>query len=217
MNKQTTRLTAALATSIVALTGFVAPSFAQAAPSDRTASPNAQVTQVHARDFDHRAKRGRSGDQRRGKSGHGPRTGMGPQGGIFGLACSKNGASRIENRVDGMADKLNLSDSQKPLFDTFRTQLLTAQTTFADSCGTAAKPAQKGNLADRLAERQSNMKARLAATDQVLPAFTAFYNSLDADQLAKLRKAGPRGKQMRKGWSRPGERSGEGAGRDDDA
>lgn len=64
---------------------------------------------------------------------------------IAGIACGPNATERLENRLDRIADRLELTAEQKPLFDTFRTTALTAQTGFADACK-AAMPADAADL-----------------------------------------------------------------------
>lgn len=64
---------------------------------------------------------------------------------LAGIACRPGAADRLENRLDRIAKRLDLTDTQKPLFDAFMTTALAAQTEFADACA-AAMPGQRAEL-----------------------------------------------------------------------
>jgi|GEM_PF-6383186 len=123
---------------------------------------------------------------------HGQRMGRhapNPSAGLLNFVCSERGATRLERMLGALAERLELTDQQTPLFETFRTQALTAQTAFADGCA-AERPT---NLLDRLTQRQDRLGAQLQAWEAVMPSFAAFYQSLDADQQAKFERRGKRG------------------------
>lgn len=64
---------------------------------------------------------------------------------LAGIACRPGAADRLESRLDRIAKRLDLTDTQKPLFDAFMTTALAAQTEFADACA-AAMPGQRAEL-----------------------------------------------------------------------
>ena len=150
--------------------------------------------------------------QRPGVQGQGMR---GPQGrpgfggsDILRLACSVNGAPRLEIALNNLSERLTLDADQTTLFDAFKTSALTAQTGYADSCQLPTVAANTPvNPVERLKAVTVNATARVAAIDAVLPSLEAFYNSLSDTQKAAL-AANPRGAmQMGQGQSgtfRPG-------------
>jgi hypothetical protein len=117
--------------------------------------------------------------------------GMGPMAGAgnLGLVCSDRGAEELEVALVRLSHRLDLTDSQQPLFDAFRTTALTTQTSFADTCA-AALPDTTADAAPDLVERLKSgiafETARLEAMNAVLPAFEAFYGSLSEEQQASL-------------------------------
>ncbi len=144
--------------------------------------------------------------QRPGVQGQGMR---GPQNGarfggndILRLACSVNGAPRLEIALNNLSERLTLDADQTTLFDAFKTSALTAQTGYADSCQlpTIAANAPVSPV-ERLKAVTVNATARVAAIDAVLPSLEAFYNSLSDTQKAAL-NTNPRGTmQMGQGQS----------------
>jgi hypothetical protein len=64
---------------------------------------------------------------------------------LAGIACRPGAADRLQNRFDRIAKRLELTDTQKPLFDAFMTTALAAQTEFADACA-AVMPGQRAEL-----------------------------------------------------------------------
>ena len=145
--------------------------------------------------------------QRPGVQGQGMR---GPQGGpgfggndILRLACSVNGAPRLEIALNNLSEGLTLDADQTTLFNAFKTSALTAQTGYADNCQlpTAAVNTPV-NPVENLKLFEANATARIAAIDAVLPSLEAFYNSLSDTQKAAL-DTNPRG-AMQMGQGQPG-------------
>jgi hypothetical protein len=141
--------------------------------------------------------------------GMGMGMGMGP-GGLLMLACSDRGAEALEIALVRMSHRLDLTADQQKLFDTFRTNALTAETKFTDACKAERPTATNGarpDLLDRLKAGLTLDQARLTALNGVLPDFEALYNSLSDTQKAALvphqRHIGPGG--MGNGrWGGPG-------------
>lgn len=134
---------------------------------------------------------------RRGGNGMGMQANRGPRGGgsMLQLVCSDRAAERLEIAFVRLSHRITLTPQQQPLFDDLRTTALTAQTQFADSCTKAAQPAAGTATAtpDPLAGMKARLeldKARIAATETVLPKFEAFFTSLTDEQKASL---APRG------------------------
>lgn len=135
----------------------------------------------------------------------GPR---GDAGSLLRFTCSDNGAPQLELVLNRIAEQVDLTDAQQPLFDTFRTAALTAQTSFADNC---LAPTRDDNpdMIDMLKLRQNNMAARMTATEEVLPSLELFYDSLTDTQKEELRPEGrrfghmdddDRGRRKGRGW-----------------
>jgi hypothetical protein len=115
--------------------------------------------------------------------------GEGRGAGFIGFACSEGGADRLEHTLLSMKQRTDVTATQQPLFDAFETAAKAAQADFAAAC-TAARPAEDErdslDLAERLNMRLEIQKARIAAMETVLPAFTEFYGSLNDTQKAAL-------------------------------
>ena len=120
--------------------------------------------------------------------GSGPGMGRGA-GGILGLVCSERGAEALEIAFVRMAHRLELTDTQQPLFDALKSKALTTQTSFADDCA-AARPdrtaQERPDLLEGFKARLKVEEARVAALTAVLPDFEAFYASLTDQQKADL-------------------------------
>jgi hypothetical protein len=110
-------------------------------------------------------------------------------GAFLDLVCAPDGAEALEIALVRLDHRLELTDTQRPLFDTFKTSALTAQTSFADKCDAAA-PAKDAatapDLVDRLKARIAIDTARLEALNTVLPDFEALFDSLTDAQKSKL-------------------------------
>jgi hypothetical protein len=118
----------------------------------------------------------------------GPGRGQAGPMGLLRLACSDRGADRLEIALVRLSHRLNLTSGQQPLFDAFRTRALTTETSFADTCK-ASRPDRSAGRPDPLARLKSSLAldaARLAALNDVLPDFEAFYNSLSDQQKQAL-------------------------------
>lgn len=109
--------------------------------------------------------------------------------GILGLVCSPDGAEGLEVAFVRLSHRLDLTDEQKALFDTFKANALTTQTSFADDCE-AALPDRtadtRPDLLERLKSGLAVQEARLTAMNAILPDFEAFYGSLTDAQKADL-------------------------------
>lgn len=155
----------ALMTTAIGCTA-IAPTFAQAAPT-----PAAQQDDVR-------------------QHNHGPRYG-GPRGGD--ILSFERGAEAVEIALVRLSHRLELTAEQQPLFDTFRTEALSAAATFAatieplrPAAPVAGEAPALPNLAERLDNSIAIQTARLAALKAVQPSATAFFDSLTEDQLAGL-------------------------------
>ena len=112
--------------------------------------------------------------------------GMGRRGGFIRLMCSEDGAARLELMLNHIDNRITLTDEQKALYDTFKTDALAAQTQFADNC---VKPERgpETDIVDRIKANQANMKAMVTAMDEVIPSFEAFHDSLTDAQKAEMK------------------------------
>ncbi len=130
-------------------------------------------------------------------------------GGAFQFAtftCGPKAADRIDNRLDRMSDRLDLTADQEKLFETFRTSALTAQTKFADLCDTIrpdrpdrtarATRAERPDLVQRMEQGLKIDQARVAAMSELLPQFKSFYESLTDKQKAELMPPRMQGMEM---------------------
>lgn len=201
----TSRFIAIALAGTMAFSAFATPTFAQAQSQTGPSANPGQIMQVHAG--------GKPAPQMGGKMNRG-RTGQA----MLGLTCAPNGAERLEKTLAAVSGAITLSPEQQTLFDTLKTSLLTAQTSYADSCQLPASrdEAKSMSFTDRLAQRQHNLKARVDAMDKVLPDVTAFYQSLTPDQVSQLRGLGAKAMGRdhgRAGDKMKGPRSGAFAGR----
>lgn len=183
MNKSSHFLLATALSTVMGLTALIPGAYAQAAPAAPDAPAVAQP--------DNSGGIGPKGGPRGEKHG-----GM-HLGGIAGMICSTDGATRLETRLGDIAGKLALTAEQQPLFDAYRSAALTAQTSFAESCPTV-QPAATGtqptppDALTALKDRQTRLAAETAALNAVLPSFEALYTSLtDTQKAAFMPLAGP--------------------------
>ncbi|KKB10141.1 Spy/CpxP family protein refolding chaperone [Devosia chinhatensis] len=178
----TSRTAIALVAASLGL-GAVAPAFAQDAPP----APAAQERSAPDRTF------------RPGGPGH--------AGAANGLLGFERGAEGIEIAIVRLSHRLDLTEAQQALLETLKADALAAATTF-ESATKGLRPQRPGEAegqaptdpASRLDNTIALQKARLAALEAVQPAFTAFVESLDAEQQAQL-------------MPQPGERPGHWAGK----
>jgi hypothetical protein len=122
---------------------------------------------------------------------------MGPMGGFAGpgaallaMGCGDRGAEALEIALVRLQYGVKPTTDQQPLFDALKTTALASQKTLSDAC-TAARPADaaaaaRTTLPDRLQARLAVSTARVAALNEVLPKFKAFYDSLTDQQKQKL-------------------------------
>jgi hypothetical protein len=173
MKTMKTISTAAIAALMTAALGFsaIAPAMAQDAPPE-------QAT----------AEQGRKMERGFGPAAHGPRHGMGGD-----LLNFERGAEGIEVALVRLSHRLDLTEAQKDLLETLKTDALAAAETLkAATEGLRPAPAAEGeapaaiSLADRLENRITRDTARLDALKSVQPALTAFFDSLTDEQKADL-------------------------------
>ena len=112
--------------------------------------------------------------------------------GLIRVACNEKAPEMLEKRLNKIAEKLELTEEQKPLFEDLRTASLAAQTDFLDVCTIPEKGEEIGFI-ERVKIKNSNLQAIVDASNKTLPALEAFINSLSDEQKAKLKK----GKQKR--------------------
>jgi hypothetical protein len=122
--------------------------------------------------------------------------GAGPAGGLLTLACSPKGAEALDIAFVRLSYRLGLTADQQKLFDTLRTDALTAQTKFADDCkaempGKTAANNQAPDFLERMKGRLSLEQSRLDAMTKLMPDVEALYASLTPAQKAKLEPAMP--------------------------
>jgi hypothetical protein len=103
------------------------------------------------------------------------------------FGCGPNSAERLEVSLVRASHRLNLTDTQTPLFEDFRTAALTAQTELADVCAATEPSAETTQtLPQSLQSRIAVDTARIEAWNAVLPSLNALYDSLDDTQKAML-------------------------------
>ncbi|SFZ82295.1 LTXXQ motif family protein [Devosia enhydra] len=111
---------------------------------------------------------------------------------LVSFSCAPRAAERLEVGLVRLSHRLELSGTQQPLFDAFRTSALTAQTGLADSCETlrpdpaAETAAPAADPVQSIRDRLSVESARIAAIESVLPDYEAFVTSLTPEQSALL-------------------------------
>jgi LTXXQ motif family protein len=120
---------------------------------------------------------------------------MGPGGMWGGGMCSPRGAGLAEWRVDRIDRLVRPTDAQQPKLEELRKASIRAAEVIAAACPTDIPQSPVA----RLELMEKRMNAMLEALKVVRPAFTEFYNTLDATQQSRLNVAGPR----RWGWQGP--------------
>lgn len=126
--------------------------------------------------------------------GPGPRGMKGDMNGPMGdLLAIDRGAEAIEIGLVRLAYRLDLTTEQQGLLDALKTAALSAVDQFATATEglrpTPPTPGAEASLPDisqRLENRIAVDKARVTALEAIQPSFTAFFDSLTEDQLAKL-------------------------------
>ena len=126
------------------------------------------------------------------------------------LRCGTRAADRMDQRLDRITDRLELTAEQQALYESFRTSALAAQTAFADTCATL-RPATAEQAADLptdpIAAIETRLKidqARIASLAAVLPDLRAFYDSLSDEQKAGFMPQRMAEVQDDKGFGKPG-------------
>jgi len=138
-----------------------------------------------------------NGDQNGPGPGMGIGMGMGRMSGrgLIVLACSDKGTEALDAALLHLSYRLQLTDTQKPLWDSFRDKALTTETSFADQCKSSLPDRTAANKPDLLTVMKGRLvieQARLAAMNTVLPDFEALYNSLTDQQKDSLMPRGTR-------------------------
>lgn len=118
---------------------------------------------------------------------------MGLGGGMLAVACSRDGADRLEHMLLTIEQRTDPTAEQQPLYDTLKSSVTKAQSDFAAACAAAlpdTADSTSKSLADRLKMRLEVEKAHVEAMTAVIPAFEAFYNSLSDAQKQALEARG---------------------------
>lgn len=176
----------ALMTASVGIAGLAPAAYAQPAPA-----PQVEAPQTHgemAKRFPH-GDRGGMFERRMmmmrhmsGPGGHGPRGG-----GLFNFGS----AEALEIALVRLSYAIQMTDEQRQLLDTLKTEALSAQADFAAATeglrpDREAEPAEMPDMVTVFDNRIAVETARLEAMRAVQPAFEAFFNSLTDEQKAEL-------------------------------
>jgi len=171
MKKLSSTAIAALLTATLGLSA-AAPALAQDTPG----APDVQAQQNQP------GERGFRGPQRGGNAGD-----------ILGF---ERGAEAVEIALVRLTHQLELTEAQKPLLETLKSDALAAAETFRSQTEglrptppAAGETAQRPDAARLLENRIAIEKAHLAALESVQPAFAAFFDSLTDAQKAELAPA----------------------------
>ncbi|MCF6327732.1 MAG: Spy/CpxP family protein refolding chaperone [Devosiaceae bacterium] len=123
------------------------------------------------------------------------------------FVCSERGSSRIENGLDRISQRLDLSEGQTPAFDAFKSAALSAQSDFLQQCGDLKTARDEVgtdiDLIDRMNNRQALLGARLEAVSSIMPQLEIFYDDLSDEQKQKLRPRGPHAQRDQRMGMRP--------------
>lgn len=178
----------ALVALMTASVGFAA--LAPAAHAQPAPAPQVEAPQPHgemAKRFPHGDRDGMF--ERRmmmrhmgGPGGHGPRGG-----GLFNFGS----AEALEIAFVRLSYAIDMTDEQRALFDTLKSEALSAQADFAAATqglrpDRDAEPAEMPDMVTMFDNRITLETARLEAMQAVQPAFEAFFNSLTDEQKAEL-------------------------------
>jgi LTXXQ motif family protein len=125
--------------------------------------------------------------QRPGNDGHG-RGGM-----LGGLLDFGRDGENIEVALVRLSHRIELTDEQKTLLETFKTAALAAQADFATAVDAVRPPApaagatvERPEMVARLDQRITMEKAHVDALTAVQPSFEAFFTSLTDEQQTQL-------------------------------
>jgi hypothetical protein len=117
---------------------------------------------------------------------------MGPGSMWGGGMCNPRAAGLAEWRAERIDRLVRPTDAQRPKLEELRKASARAAEIIAAACPTDVPPSPLARM--ELMEKRTT--AMLEAVKVVRPAFTEFYNALDANQQSRLNAAGPR----RWGW-----------------
>lgn len=197
MKLLTASVLASLLVGSVGLANLV-PAFADdpAPAGPAAAAPATPGPWQHHRFGDHRGRPGM------GEAAGLPGRGMRP-GGLFALACGERGAEALAVAFVHVEYRVKPTAEQQPLFDALKTAALAGQKSVADACGTPAATAAPPNLLDRMQAGLAVRTAEVAALNEVMPRFKAFYDSLTDQQKAALEPRWQAGRAM---GAQPGSR-----------
>ncbi len=178
MSKKTSSFAAAIVIGSLFVVNFVPAAYAH--------GPNAQwskrqnIEQQMQKMFNQMHKRSHMQVQKQ-------HTRQGGTGKFLSFFCSDNAITKIENRLEKMAQILDLNSEQENLFNDYKSAFLTAQTQYADNCIIPEKNANL-DLIDRIKIQQKNTEFRISAINEILPQFEAFFDSLTDEQKGKIAK-----------------------------
>jgi hypothetical protein len=175
-------------TAIVALM-TVSVGLAAAAP--------AMAQEGHGRIHQHQ-QQGNGPDQHGQRPGN---DGPGRGGMLGGLLDFGRDSERLEVSLVRLAHRIDLTDEQKTLLETFKTAALAAQSDFSDVLDAArptggTAPTERPDVVARLNQRIALEKAHVDALTAVQPSFEAFIGSLTDAQKAELMPQ----RNQRTGW-----------------
>jgi hypothetical protein len=108
---------------------------------------------------------------------------------LAGLLDFGRDGENIEIALVRLAHRIELTDQQKTLLDSFKTAALAAQADFAatiDAARPAGTAAERPDIVAHLGQRIALEKAHVDALTAVQPSFEAFFNSLTDEQKAQL-------------------------------
>lgn len=132
----------------------------------------------------------RAEQQQKGKKGGQHRMARGGHG-FLGMVCAPKGAEKAVERLDKMAERLQLTGDQTAAFETFKANVTEAQAEMADACA-PLKDDGPATPVDNMEKRAAMLQLQLDALNQVTPSFADFYDTLDDAQKSELAKAGPK-------------------------
>lgn len=126
--------------------------------------------------------------------------------------CADRFAHQV-GRIAYLEAKLDLADSQRPAFDSWKSAVLTTAKSEEGACTVHTMHADHPpSILDREAREQMMLKARLSALESELPALQALYQSLSAEQKLAFDRPTMGGHGRRHGgyrdWHDRGSRSG---------
>lgn len=139
----------------------------------------------------------RAEQQFKGKKGGQHRMARGGHG-FLGMVCAPQGADRANERLDKMAEQLQLTADQTAAFETFKAAVTEAQTEAADACA-PLKDGEASGPVERMEKRQAMMQLQLDAMSQITPAFADFFDSLTDEQKAEMEQNRPKGERGQMG------------------